>query len=276
MSVFPSQLLASNQRRIAEALSHLFEAYPPSVYQRYSDYIAGFQQRPERLDSWIRWTLFHYSLLSGQLNARLRNGDDILFQTGIEIEPTAKLATIEAGRKRDDINLHFQATVPASIESLCAAILHQELMPLAANYFLYDPALIDSRSVNLLQKSEEKISELIDSAFLDTELVTLSHIRFQDLRPYFEITGEYRSHEIIQEIAGILERNLKQSDILLEITPVSYLVLSPGVDNDKMLERLKSLYFSIKNLLLDYKITCATIRAGTEINFSKIWSDLKL
>ena len=257
MSDFPSPLIAANQSRIAEALAHTLREHA-TLAQEYQK--RALDMTPDRLQSFIEYTLYHFCLQSGCIHALLKNHNDPLFEFGVPVARDARAtARIKSKQARKDIELSFEATVPATIESLCSAILTQELIPFISNYYLYAPFLMEDRFIDLHTETWQKIEDLLDSALMQTSVATLSHVRIQDLRPYFTASGEYSSAEMIEEIKRILERNLKQSDVLFELSPFSFVLLSPGVQKEKILERLGRLQFSVRNMPIDFRIFAATV-----------------
>ncbi|MBE7437912.1 MAG: hypothetical protein HS115_05585 [Spirochaetales bacterium] len=258
MSDFPSPLIAANQSRIAEALAHTLREHAAvaEAYQKQAREMAA----SDRLKSFIEYTLYHFCLQSGFIHALLKNHSEPLFEFGVPLPDGAiETARISMKQSRKDIELSFEATVPASIESLCSAILSQELIPFISNYYLYAPSLMEDRFIDMYTETWQKIGDLLDSALQQTSVATLSHVRIQDLRPYFTASGEYSSAEMIEEIKRILERNLKQSDVLFELSPFSFVLLSPGVHKEKILERLNRLQFSVRNMPIDFRIFAVTI-----------------
>lgn len=258
MSDFPSPLILSNQTRIAEALAHTFSRLPEQ-YNAYRAYTEGFRNHPERLPSFIAYALYHFCLLGGFLRASLKNKGKSLFEFGIPLPESALLSSIESYQSRDQVELAFVATAPREIESLCGAIVQQELIPLICNYYLHNPELIDDRNLDLAGQTERQLEDLIDSALMESGKATLCHVRLQNLHTYFEVSREHLTSEMIRELTSILERNLKQSDVIYSLSPFSYLILTAGVEKEKILERLSRLYFAVRNMPIDYKVYATTL-----------------
>ena len=90
--------------------------------------------------------------------------------------------------------------------------------------------------------------------------VTISHFHFQEMKIYLEVTGEQQTREFLNEINRTFQRNLKKKDTVIQISPVSYLVLSPGATTRIMTERFKHIFFMIKSLILEYKLDIYTVQ----------------
>jgi hypothetical protein len=77
---------------------------------------------------------------------------------------------------------------------------------------------------------------------------------------FFELLGKFRSKEIIAEIIENIRTHLKRIDAIFVLSPFSYLIVSPGADEDLIQKRFQGIYFQSSSIVMDYQISTRTIR----------------
>ena len=169
----------------------------------------------------------------------------------------------------------LEAVVPTGLLETSKNLLLNEIWPLAANYFFNVPALSESPIDNFMLEVEDFCLDVLNANIPEGRPVTVTHFRFQEMEVYFEMSGEHRSRDIMRSITALIRENLKKDDSLIEISPTSYLVLSPGAHKDPIERRFESIYFHIHGLILDYDldVICLEDMPG---NMAEIWRAIRL
>lgn len=285
-----SPLLSDSAGRVRAALDTVWSDLPR---ERQSEYRRSVETGPGSGPGgpYAAWRFFHYSLFAGFLQARLRFDGKTVFEFGARLAPwgdddsaqrPAAAAPIPPGlgllrreRWRRDHWLEFEAIAPRSIADLGEALLDQELMPFAIQFCFFQSALRDQRVINQAEYLDVSARAVITESLQREKPVTLTHFRFQSLHIYFELSGEHRSREITQEIMANIHRHLKKGDALIQVTPLSYVVLSPGARREQIVERFRRIYFQIRSLVLEYEIFLATVDRFP-VRLNEIWQALRL
>ncbi|MCB1173049.1 MAG: hypothetical protein KDK39_05775 [Leptospiraceae bacterium] len=161
------------------------------------------------------------------------------------------------------------------LRRMCANLLDYELLPMIQNWFLEQPQYSQQQFIDHNRILHRILQDLIVPQLGSGVPVTLSYFRFQQLTTYLEAAGEKQSGELLQELLHLFHRNLKQSDTVVQITPIHYLVVSPGATTHIMRERFKHIFFTIKSLVLEYKLEIHTIQ-DLPVRMNDIWKNLNI
>ncbi|MCR9143261.1 MAG: hypothetical protein NXI24_13480 [bacterium] len=188
--------------------------------------------------------------------------------------PGALMELCKVVRHRDH-HLSVRLILPARLEDLARNLLDHEILPFARNLFFFSPGLGDSRRVDHLAVLNQQALAVLNERLEQGMIVTVSHFKFQDLHIYLEMQGEHRTREIFRGIIEYIHGNLKKQDLLLQLTPLSYIMISPGATEEQILERFRSIYFQIRSLVLEYKIHLTTV-TESPVRLGQVWKDLKL
>ena len=266
------------RRGIRRALGTL----PPEIVREYRNTLerhAGAETQERTYTSWI---LENYITFAGFLQALIvldgreayRRGAEIRPWDGDLYEPEERLpkglSAINHTERVQERTLHFLGIVPSDLEPAARIILDAELLPFMRAYFLNLPALQDERTVDLVQELENHLRHFCQP-HLESQLpVTFIHFRFQDMAVYFEMSGEHRSLEILEEVNEIIVAHLKAGDELIQLAPGSILVVAPGARAVQMRERFRGVYFQTRSLILDCKSEIHTIESPP-IRFAELW-----
>lgn len=286
-----SPLLGDAPGRVRAALDDVWAELSP---ERQAEYRRSVEAGPGTGPGgpYAAWRLYHYCLFSGFLQARLRFDGKTVFEFGARLAPWSEdraarspssvseplapgLGLLQRERWRRDHWLEFDAVAPAALVELGEALLDQELMPFAIQFCFFQSALRDQRVINQAEYLDVSARAVITESLQREKPVTLTHFRFQSLHIYFELSGEHRSREITQEIMANIHRHLKKGDALIQVTPLSYVVLSPGARRDQIVERFRRIYFQIRSLVLEYEIFLATVDRFP-VRLNEIWQALRL
>lgn len=285
-----SPLLSDSAGRVRAALDEVWADLPP---ERQAEYRHSVEAGPGTGPGgpYAAWRLYHYCLFAGFLQARLRFDGKTLFEFGARLAPWGDeasrgaagpaapappgLGLLRRERWRRDHWLEFEAVAPRSLADLGEALLDQELMPFAIQFCFFQSALRDQRVINQAEYLDVSARAVITESLQREKPVTLTHFRFQSLHIYFELSGEHRSREITQEIMANIHRHLKKGDALIQVTPLSYVVLSPGARREQIVERFRRIYFQIRSLVLEYEIFLATVDRFP-VRLNEIWQALRL
>lgn len=298
MSGFPdiSRHLARDQEVIHKSLARACALLPPRIFAEYTASLRKMREQPELLASSIRWFLHHYFLYSGFLQAIVAYDDQPVFTFGARILPwetgsAAREFPPELYQEQDGISAasafsHLQRTeergprklvlegvVPSDIEPIAGSVLDIEVLPLARNFYFYDPGIQENRVIDYLSTVERICDEECRETVQHVEVFSLSHFRFQDMSIYFEMSGEKGGSELMDAISAVIRQNLKSSDILFQLSPFSYLALSPGADRAQIFERYQNVYFGYKSLYMDYDLEVVTLSEHPG-DWNTVWEEL--
>ena len=300
MSGFPdiSRHLARDQEIIHKSLARACGLLPERVFAEYSASARKMVDQPELLNSSIRWFLYHYFLFSGFIQGIVAYDDQPVFTFGAQLLPwdinqdrefppdffqapahgipaASALTRIFRTEQRGHRRLSVEGVAPNDIEPIVSSMLDLEMMPIARNYYFNDPGIQDHRVVDYLSQVEEQCDVLCARTVETANVFSVSHFRFQDMSIYFEMSGEKGGGELMQAIHQVIRQNLKRSDVLFQLSPFSFLALSPGADRSQIFERLQNVYFGYKSLYMDYQLRVVTLNEHPD-DWSEIWSDLKV
>ena len=297
MAEFPdiSPILNRSMRNIRESLKEVLGYLPESFYQDYWTYVQNVKDRPENLTTGIHWCLFHYFLYSGFLQMRislngvevLTHGAEILNEQKIELtdssipilcgEENLTLSYIYRKLESDENSdvLEFEGIVPSQILNLVRAVVDLEILPLAKNYYFYDPVFCHPWIHDYFVLIERECNSVIAKEVSRKKQVTVSHFLMQDPSQYFEVLGEHRSGEIIKDIKNTIGNHAKKTDLLLSLNPRSFLLLSPGMESGQVRQRFENVFFQINSLVLDYEVYSHTIREFP-VNLLEIFEKIKV
>ena len=298
-ALFPalSTALARSEEEIQESLLDVRERLGPERFEAYLNSLQHLHEDPPP-EAWFgAWYLHQYCLFAGFLQAIVRyNGSRVAFRFGVEIAPwemdrrAAELYELPAALTAEgpgalmqmrhlnvlrDHRFTVRVILPARLATLGRNIIEQQILPFARNTFFYTPGLGDPRRIDHLAVLNQRALAVLNRHLERGEIVTISHFKFQDLHIYLEMQGEHRTREILRGIIEYIHGNLKKRDLLLQLTPLSYIMLSPGATQEQILERFRSIYFQIRSLVLEYQIHLATV-TETPVQLNEIWKELKL
>ncbi len=276
--------LARAGKATKEAMPRILPTLSDSIVR---DFKAFLESRTGRQDTVnFRAFLVESFFLSGFLQGILSIEKRPVFAYGIEIlewDPKNRdgislplppeLAAVRVSRELNDRILEAEGVAPAVLLESASRMLEMEILPPAANYFLYIPET--TNIIDIRARIENICRHTMETELRAGQPVTLTHFHFQDMRHYFEMSGERRTFEILEEIMRIIRENLKKNDSLLQISPHSYLVMSPGSAIEQIKERFHSIYFYIKSLVLEYELSLMTVDS-LPIQWNEIWKKLGL
>lgn len=236
----------------------------------------------------IRWLLHYAFLYSGALQGIITVDGRNVYSFGAEFIPwsgsrldlpvdvTADLlTTVVRKESENDLDLVLTAVFPKKIAESVSRLVEAEIIPLARHYFLYLPGLKDPQMVDLNKRIIDLCQPVAEKAAKLGQPLSITHFHFQDMSVYFEMSGERRTFEILEEIIRIIRENLKKNDFLIQLSPLSYLVFSPGARKEQILGRFRSIYFYIKSLVLEYEMHIITLESA-EIDWTQVWANLRI
>ncbi len=294
MPLFPavSPVLVRSEDDIRECLRETELRLPAPLLNEYIAYLERIEDGGVKLGSFGRWYLHQYCLNGGFLQATFQYDGKAVFTFGAEIVPWESAdvpllpdSLIEEGpgaltlvyrelRHRDH-RLNIEVVLPAKLSKTGQNLLDHEILPFARNFFFYQPGLGDPRHIDHLDVLDQSALEILTEHVKHGRHVTVSHFKFQDLHIYLEMSGEHRTRDLMSAIIEYILSNLKYADMLVQISPLSYIVLSPGANEEQILERFKNIYFQVRSLVLEYEIHLTTVRK-LPIRLPEIWRELKL
>lgn len=264
-------VLSRNRARIREALEAGLGTLAPELVKSFESNL-----KTAGAGSTTRWLFQMICLNAGFASVNLTMGTVAIFSYGIETDWEDKKATwarIERSFSVGEITLTFIGVLPRSIKDLAEAALDSTLLVHAENVFLNSQGLREKNLQNVFFNIERDTKPILEEILNTGVPVTLTHFLFQDLRVYFSLSGEYRSQEIMDSIQEVISENLKKSDRIFRLSPLSYIVISPGADSQQIQARFKSIYIQIKSLVLDYDLRLCTV-SQLPVRFTQIWSQL--
>jgi hypothetical protein len=287
-----SRTLERSEDEIHESLLDVRRRLSEELFEEYLLYLERIHSGDVKATSFGRWYLHQYCLFAGYLQAFFTCDEKTVFTFGAEILPWDSRATaslspdltaegpgallyLQRQIQKREHRLGAAVVLPARMERLGRNLLDHEILPFAQNLFLYMPGLGDPRRVNQLEVLNQRVLTVLQEELQKGQQVTLSHFKFQDLHIYLEMQGEHRTREILRGIIDYIHGNLKQKDLLVQLTPLSYIMISPGATGEQILERFRSIYFQIRSLVLEYQIHLTTI-SQPPIRLPEIWKELRL
>jgi len=266
-------VLLRNREKIRESLESALGTLS-------SELVGSFEsdlRRSSEGSSLTRWLFQMICLHAGFAHVTLSTGQIAIFSYGIQTDwsllPSDVWGNIEREFLVGEIKLVFKGNAPATVIDLAEAAFEGCLRIHAENVFLNSQGLREKSLQNVFFNVERDCRPILEGMLRDGHPVTLTHFLFQDLRVYFSLSGEYRSQEIMDSIQKTIKENLKNSDHIFRLSPLSYLVVSPGADASQIKARFKGIYIQIKSLVLDYELRLCTIR-NLPVRFTQIWSQL--
>ncbi len=314
-ALFPglSNTLVRSEEEIQESLLDVRERVGAERFEAYLESLEKLQSEAAPDRGFGDWFLSQYCLFAGVLQAEFLFDDvQAVFRFGAPLIPWQALdrpltadgevpdendpeetrrgtalplelsaegpgALVELRKvvRRRDHNLSARLILPARLEDLARNLLDHEILPFARNLFFFTPGLGDARRVDHLAILNQRALGVLNDHLEQGQPVTISHFKFQDLHIYLEMQGEHRTREILRGIIEYIHGNLKKQDLLLQLTPLSYIMLSPGATQEQILERFRSIYFQIRSLVLEYQIHLTTV-SEKPVRLSEVWKDLKL
>ena len=264
-------VLIRNQDAIRENLETALGTLP-------TDLALSFESDLKRAadGSLTRWLFQMICLHSGFASVTLFAGPIAIFSYGIQSDsrtmPPDVWTEIDLPFIVGEHRLRFYGILPIKNKQF-ATQASDSLLVHAENVFLNSHGLREKSIQNIFFHVEKELRPLLEALLEQGTPVTLTHFLFQDLRVYFSLSGEYRSGEIMDSIQKTIKENLKNTDSIFRISPLSYIVLSPGADAAQIETRFKSIYVQIKSLVLDYHLKLFTIQR-MPVRFSQIWGHL--
>ncbi|MCE9599429.1 MAG: hypothetical protein K8S54_15800 [Spirochaetia bacterium] len=265
-------VLHRNRDRIREALEAALGTLAPELVTSFESNL-----KTAGAGSTTRWLFQMICLHAGFASVNLAMGNVAIFSYGIQTAwddlPGKTWGKIERDFLVGDIILTFTGFLPLPVKDLAEAALDSTLLVHAENVFLNSQGLREKNLQNVFFNIERDTRPILEEILNTGVPVTLTHFLFQDLRVYFSLSGEYRSQEIMDSIQAVISENLKKSDRIFRISPLSYIVISPGADSKQIQSRFKSIYIQIKSLVLDYDLRLCTVNQ-LPIRFTQIWSEL--
>jgi hypothetical protein len=271
MTNFPvSPILKKNLRTIQRGVEEAIVRLPQGDERAYVQYVteAGERLRPET--DFPIWFLFHMFLYSGFIRASVRFANHALFRfappgnaeycESISRLKQSPFCTIEHTALISGKGLEVSGLVPSSIREISNHFLMREIVPFIDGYFAHSPVIVAGKGIDLYAVFKQELESLIKSATEVNQLVTITHLKFQEMFIFFELLGKFRSKEIIAEIIENIRTHLKRIDAIFVLSPFSYLIVSPGADEDLIQKRFQGIYFQSSSIVMDYQISTRTIR----------------
>lgn len=185
------------------------------------------------------------------------------------------LVWVERQRWRMDQSLRFSGLIASEDLPQSEAQIDLELLRFASDFLFHDPSRRDPRMLDLAAGFELSCRAIIAHSLENGKPVTLAHFEFPGLAQYMELAGEARSRSLMQEIIDSIRQRLKKDDYLVQPGPGAYVTLLPGATVEQIHDRFQTIYFHIKNLVLDYRLHLTTVDR-LPIELHTIWKELQL
>jgi hypothetical protein len=273
MSIIDSCLppaLLRNRNRIQDSLQAALGALPPGN-------AASFESDLRRTEqgSVTRWLYFMTCLHAGLVSMNLTDGPSTVLAYGVQLPKSAwppGFKQIERDFFLGGHHLVLSGWIPDTLADLSEQILDALIVP-AENVFLNTQGLREKTLQNVFLSVERDLAPILEAHLQQGTTVTLTHFLFQDLRVYFSLSGEYRSGEIMDSIQKTIAGNLKKTDQIFRLSPLSYLVVCPGAEPEQLKQRFKGIYVQIRTLVLDYELRVHTVRQ-LPLQLNRVWSEL--
>lgn len=273
MSIIESCLppaLLRNRNRIQDSLQAALATLPV-------DKARGLENEIKRTEqgSVTRWLFFMTCLHSGLVSMNLADGPATVLAYGIQLPKNSwpsGFRRIEREFYLGGHHLSLAGYLPEPLADLSEQILDALIIP-SENVFLNTQGLREKTLQNVFLSVERDLTVILEGHLQKGTRVTLTHFLFQDLRVYFSLSGEYRSGEIMDSIQKTIADNLKKSDHIFRLSPLSYIVVCPGADPEALKQRFKSIYVQIRTLVLDYELKMHTVES-LPLQLTGVWSDL--
>lgn len=273
MSIIDSCLppaLLRHRNRIHDSLQASLAGLPALSTKTFADELRRTEQ-----GSITRWLFFMTCLHAGLASMTLTDGPSIVLAYGVQLPSKSwpdSFKRVERSFFLGGHHLTLAGYLPASLHDISESILDALVVP-AENVFLNTQGLREKTLQNVFLSVERDMLPLLEGYLERGTPVTLTHFLFQDLRIYFSLSGEYRSGEIMDAIERTIRENLKKTDHIFRLSPLSYIVICPGADAEQLKHRFKGIYVQIRTLVLDYELRVHTVdRLPLQLNH--VWSAL--
>lgn len=285
-----SPILSRTASEVQTTVEKFLAEIPSDRAEDFRRYRERFSARPEADGSLIHWLVINYFLRAGFLQGRIRIQDRTILSLGInlwswedeEVSPSGTDRMSRRGIQRLHVvgkeqgrRLELEGFVPDSLIESARSVLNFEILPLVRNYFRFQDLADEWSGCDLWRAVWDICHETLNQAIPEGRPVTFTHFRFQDLSLYFEVSGEHRTGDIIEEICKTIRTHTKNSDQVIRLSPLSYLAISPGARRDQIEARFQSIYFQPGMLILDYDLHVYTVDR-LPVRLEEVWRELRL
>lgn len=294
MSVFSeiSPGLIEKSDLVGSVMEQFLQNLPERLQREYRSSIRDGEAKTSLNRSGVRWILQNYFMFAGFLQGLIRLNRRPLFAFGGELltwndmrqadfasdisqAVQGELYRPESISRRGTMYLEITGVVPEPIRDIADNALADEIVPFAESYFFFLPTARDIRRVDILSEAENRCHEILNDFLREGISVVLTHFRFQDMRVYFEMSGEFRSLEFMNIIDSQIRGRMGPDDIIVHLSPLSSLIFSPNVSLEEARARFESLFFQIKSLIIDYDLEFA-MADSLPIRLGDLWRELKM
>ena len=286
MSLIPplSPLMENARSTIKSSLEESFSHLDSRIFESYLDGIKSEVKDEHFLNDFSHWVLHHYFLLSGYLQATVYYGNTAMYSFGSSellknqeelLKNNTHLSYLQLTYRENDKFLLIRGTVSSGIEGIAKKITEMDIIPFCKNMYFFTPSLNDEKKLDIYTPLKNHLSQILDQGLEEYSSVCFSHFRFRSLHVFFEFLGQQNSTEMTDKIMELLNKYFKNSDSIFQLSPVSYLVISPGITSRKIQNRFQGIYFQVRSIILDYELFTSDYDTKPA-SYAEIWEELKI
>lgn len=261
----------SHTKEIEVSWNQVLNTLSQTEREKYLQFLRNHGLRKQDLRRPYLYQLYHFFLYSGCLHGAIYYRDRPVFYFGIELSGQPGVVDFEITARE----IRIETMIPESTAELSREILRKKLLPAAIRYIPSDSSFNPGNCFDYIEPIQRFVKKRIQRSLQNNQPVTIAHFAFQDLRTYFFNSGEFWTREVIHEIRESIQNAAQNRDLILTITPHSYVVLSPGSTQDQFEERYESLYVEVKSLILDYELFTHEIQSSDE-SIAEVFHKIKI
>ena len=243
--------------------------------------ITAFRKNDQMLKDFPKWVMYHYFLMSGFIQATVCYCDTPIYTFGAgellknPANHNAEIFPIDLSYREQEKTLTIKGYVPTKIHAISKKITEMDILPFCKNVYFFMPSLNDERKMDVFSPLENHLKQIIQKGLEEYPTVCFSHFRFRSLHVFFEFLGQQNSAEITEKILALLNTNFKKIDYIFQLSPLSYLVVSPGISGRSIKNRFQGIYFQVRSIIIDYKLMTTDFHSNPA-SFAETWEELEI
>lgn len=237
--------------KIEKAWNQSLDLLPAEQKNRYISYLENHGLRKQQLNRPYLYHLYHLFLYSGAIQGAIYYRRRCVFLFGIESGDQPD------GFQRFRVNaqeIEIDVMIPLLSAEESKELIRKKMMPLVTRYIPADSGYNPRNWFDYAGSVEKLIAKRIKKFSRPGRKAALTHFLFQDLTTYFRYSGEFWTREVLSEIRRSIQKHAHEQDLLMTVTPHSYLLLSFEYNKEEIENKFIDLYVEVKGLILDYEM----------------------
>ena len=269
--------------KIRQSVEETLRRIPAEQRNLYLKNITIDESGSGAIHNFARWVLFHYLFLSGYIEGSIFFNNSPVFTFGANLlndknrnySGDSGMEKINILHKEKNQSIEITGLVPSDVFGISRKITEMDILPFCRNYYFFSPGYRDERKLDLYEPLEDHITSVIHKSLKLNENICISHFKFQKMNIYFSTLGEHRTREATHDITTSLNKYFKTTDTIVQLSPHSYIVISPGITGQQLKKRFQGIYFQTRSIIFDYELITYNI-TQTPVLYERIWEELKI